>query len=62
MDIVEFAEKRCGTKLFDWQKDILRECQKKKQFYITIPPFNGKTHYKLLSLMAKAIIEQEETE
>lgn len=28
MDIVEFAERECGTKLYEWQKTCLREMYK----------------------------------
>ena len=28
MDIVEFAEQTCGAKLYEWQKECLREMYK----------------------------------
>ena len=60
MDAVEFAEKICGQKLFESQKELLRECEKRKSLYITIPPYHGRTYLKCLSFVTRSIFEKGE--
>lgn len=47
MDIVKFAEKICGTKLCEWQKELLRMIQDNpdKKFYVRMTPKQGRIWY-----------------
>ena len=60
MDTVEFVEKICGCKLWECQKELLRECEKRKAIYIIPPAFNGRTYLKHLSYMAKCLFDKGE--
>lgn len=60
VDIVEYVEKGFGVKLFEAQKDILRECVKRRPVYLLIPAHQGWTNFKHLSLLAKIIFDKGE--
>ena len=63
MDSVEFVERICWVKLFEYQKELLRECEKKRDIYLVYPPRAGRTNFTILRhMMMTAYFEQVEKE